>query len=57
MFESETIPSTVGGDVFALQNIENGFKIYVPDTVIEEYKAIKNFSKYVNCIYPMSQKD
>ena len=57
VFESETPPSTVGSDVFAIQNIENGFKIYVPDTAVEAYKAVTNLSKYVNCIYPMSQKE
>ena len=56
VFEGEN-PLVVGTNVFAEQNITNGFKIYVPDTAIDEYKAVSNLSKYVNCIYPMSQKE
>ncbi len=55
-FLKET-PPTFGYTVFAPQNIENGFKIYVPDNAVEEYKAVPNLSSYVDCIYPMSQKE
>lgn len=55
VFESATPPS-FGYDVFATQHITNGFKIYVPDVAIEEYKAIGNLAKYINNIYPISQK-
>lgn len=55
-FTKET-PPTVGNNVFALQNIENGFKIYVPDNAIEAYKAVANLQNYINCIYPVSQKE
>ena len=54
--ESET-PPFLGSTVFAEQNISNGFKIYVPDNAVEEYKASTYLTKYVNCIYPMSQKE
>lgn len=53
-FEGET-PPYFGSNVFAKQNIENGFKIYVPDVALEEYKAVANLSSYVNNIYPKSQ--
>ena len=56
-FEGETPPSIGGSDVFAGQHIKNGFKIYVPDNAVEEYKAVANLNKVVNCIYPISQKD
>jgi len=55
-FNGETVP-TFGYDVFASQHITNGLKIYVPDNVIEEYKAANNFAKYANNIYPMSEKE
>lgn len=56
VFEGETPPS-VGSSVFAEQNITNGFKIYVPDNSVEAYKAVTNLAKYVDCIYPISQKE
>ena len=56
VLESET-PPAIGGNVFAEQNITNGFKIYVPDNSLEAYKALTNLAKYTNCIYPMSQKE
>lgn len=55
-FESETPPS-FGNNVFALQNVENGFKIYVPDNVIDDYKAISYLANYVENIFPMSEKE
>lgn len=54
-FESETPPS-FGTKVFAQQNATNNFKIYVPDTAVEAYKAIANLQTFANYIYPMSQK-
>lgn len=56
-FSQETPPTTVGSNVFALQNMDNGFKIYVPDNSVEEYKAVTNFVKYADYIFPMSQKE
>ena len=56
VFEGESVPS-LGNNMFAAQNITNGFKIYVPDNSIEEYKAASKLAKYINCIYPMSQKE
>ena len=55
-FYGETVP-VMGTDVFANQNLENNFKIYVPDTVVEEYKSATNFTKYADYIYPMSEKE
>lgn len=55
-FESEQ-PPTIGVSIFAPQHITNGFKIYVPDNAIEEYKATTNLVKYADCMYPMSQKE
>ena len=37
--------------------MENGLKIYVPDTAIEEYKVMPGMSMYANYIYPMSEKE
>lgn len=51
---SETLPY-FGTDVFAPQHMINNFKIFVPDNVIEEYKAINNLSKYVDYIHPISE--
>ena len=56
-FEGETPPTFGGADVFASQHIKNGLKIYVPDNAVEEYKAVANLHKVVDCIYPISQKD
>ena len=50
-------PGTIGDCVFAIQNLQNGLKIYVPDTAVEEYKAIANLALYDDVIYPMSQKE
>lgn len=55
-FNGEVVP-VFGLKPFAEQHIKNGLKIYVPDTVVEEYKAATNFSQYANNIYPMSQKE
>ncbi len=55
-FEGETVPN-FGIYSIAPQHISNGVKIYVPDNVIEEYKAKANFSEYANNIYPISQKE
>ena len=56
VFDAET-PPTFGTKVFAIQNVTNGFKIYVPDNAVDAYKAVSNLSWYVDCIYPMSQKE
>lgn len=57
VFEGETPPSISSTQVFAIQNIQNGFKIYVPDTAVETYKAVSNLSRYVDCIRPMSERE
>lgn len=48
---------TIGTNLFAQQNITNGFKIYVPDEAVDSYKAISNLSRYADCIYGISEKD
>ena len=55
-FEGES-PATIGTKVFAPQNINNGLKIYVPDNSLEAYKNVSNLSLYVDCIFPVSQKE
>lgn len=55
-FMGET-PPIMGENIFAKQNKEHDFAIYVPDTAVDEYKAVsyiaQNFSSYIK---PMSQK-
>ncbi|MBQ9795705.1 MAG: leucine-rich repeat domain-containing protein [Clostridia bacterium] len=52
------IPPTIGPIIFARQNIENSFKIYVPDESVDEYKAVANLaSYYADLIYPISEKE
>ncbi len=55
-FKKET-PPTIGANAFAPQNINNNFKIYVPDNSLEAYKAVSNLSPYLSCIHPMSEKE
>lgn len=55
VFQTET-PPTIGTRAFAVQNLENGLKIYVPDNAVEEYKAVSNLSQFVDVIVPMSQR-
>ena len=55
VFQTET-PPTIGTRAFAVQNLENGLKIYVPDNAVEAYKAVSNLSQFVDVIVPMSQK-
>ena len=55
-FESET-PPTFGTNVFALQNLSNGMKIYVPDVSVDVYKAASGMTPYVDIILPKSQMD
>ncbi len=55
-FLGET-PPLIGNRIFSTQCINNGFKIYVPDTAVDTYKAASALSAYVNHIYPMSQKE
>lgn len=52
-----TNPPSCGIDVFAHQNVTNGFKIYVPDEAIDEYKSVSNLAYCSSCIYPISQKE
>ncbi|MBE5741111.1 MAG: leucine-rich repeat domain-containing protein [Clostridiales bacterium] len=54
-FESET-PPTIGANLIASQHVQNGLKIYVPDTAVDTYKATKNLTTYASIIYPMSEK-
>ena len=56
-FEGTTIPTTVGRNIFATQHKTNGFKIYVQDEILEEFKAITNLASYKDYIYPISQKE
>ena len=56
VFAGVTPPTTIGSSLFATQNVKNGLKIYVPDNSVEAYKAIANFSSYVDIILPMSQR-
>lgn len=56
IFASET-PPTIGQNTFANQNLQNSFKIYVPDTAVEAYKAVKNLTKYADYIFPISQAE
>ncbi len=56
-FENPTPPSTLGKKIFALQNLEHDFKIYVPDESVEAYCAMTNFNTwYSGRIFPVSQK-
>ncbi len=55
-FESET-PPTCGNKPFATQCLNNNFKIYVPDNVLDEYKAVGGLKYCADYIYPMSQKE
>lgn len=50
-------PSSIGTSCFATQNITNGFKIYVPDNSVEAYKNVTNLKPYIDCIYPVSEKE
>lgn len=55
-FEAET-PPTFGTYPFAEQDVTNNFKIYVPDNAVDTYKAVARLASFVNCIYPVSQKE
>ena len=56
-FENPTPPTTLGKKIFALQNLEHDFKIYVPDESLEAYKSMINFNTWYNGhIFPVSQK-
>lgn len=55
-FEAETPPS-FGTYPFAEQDKTNNFKIYVPDSAVDAYKADSKLSAYVDYIYPVSQKE
>lgn len=54
-FEAET-PPTFGTNFVSTNHVENGLKIYVPDTAVDEYKAVARLAPYVDIILPMSQK-
>lgn len=56
VFLGETPPS-IGTKVFARQLKEIGFKIYVPDTAVEEYKAVSTLAEYADYIHPMSERE
>lgn len=56
VFESET-PPTMQTNSFATQFKDVGFKIYVPDTAVEEYKATASLANFVDYIYPISEKE
>ena len=55
IFESET-PPTIGTTIISTYHVDNGLKIYVPDTAVETYKAVPKLANYVDIILPMSQK-
>ena len=54
-FEGTTVPTFAKNPIGAI-HITNGLKIYVPDSVVQEYKNATNFATYASHIYPMSQK-
>lgn len=57
-FLGTTPPYTIGDRAFALQNMTNGFKIYVPDGSEDSYKNTGSISVlYRDYVYPMSQKE
>jgi len=57
-FLNPTPPSTLGKKIFALQNLEHDFKIYVPDESVDAYLSMTNFKTwYEGYIYPVSQKE
>ncbi len=56
-FTNVTPPTICGKKVFALQNLEHDFKIYVPDQSLEAYKNVINLKAYyTDYIFPVSQK-
>lgn len=55
-FESTT-PPKIASSSFATQHMNNGFKVYVPDESLEAYKTASYYTKFANCILPMSQKE
>ncbi len=54
-FESE-VPPKIGFKFLSRYHVQNGCQIYVPDTALEEYKAISNMSTYLDIIHPMSER-
>jgi len=54
-FLAETPPS-IGATFLYTEHLNNGCKIYVPDTAVETYKALPKLVNYVDYIFPMSQK-
>ena len=54
-FEAET-PPYCGNTIISDNHINNGCKIYVPDTAVETYKAYSSLSRYASVILPISQK-
>lgn len=57
-FNNPTPPSITTDKVFAMQNLEHDFKIYVPDSSLEEYKAVSKLRLwYDGYIYPISMKE
>lgn len=57
-FHNPTPPTSLGNKIFAIQNLEHDFKIFVPDSSLEEYKALSKLSTlYGDRIFPISEKD
>ena len=54
-FESET-PPNIGTNFVSQNHVQNGLKIYVPDTAVDTYKALPKLAPYLNIIFPISQR-
>lgn len=55
-FLSET-PPAIGTDIIATQHLANSsFRIYVPDTAVQAYKAVSNLSQYSAYIVGESER-
>lgn len=54
IFHSTTLP-TIGTDFFYTSR--NSARIYVPDTMVEDYKGIANLANFVDRIFPLSEYD
>lgn len=57
-FENTTPPTSLGRKIFALQNLEHDFKIYVPDESLEAYLSLNYINTwYTGYVFPVSQKE
>ena len=57
-FTNTTPPSVTTDKVFAIQNLQHDFKIYVPDESLEAYKNVAKLKLwYEGYIYPVSMKE